>query len=709
MDGHGGLSAQYPSFSHASSTSYLPEMAAFDYSGWFGHGHKPISQDFPLMEMITLRSKLAVAESRVDELQKEKAVAKNVIDYLLKRNAGAGNHTGPPCTPGPGGSPQFTHTTRVAQDVKDILDPVIGLLHQMVRAGSFERMPPAPSAPSQALGSGKLLDLLDEGPVSDDNVTGAKDSLQVNRMHWTCSEATKPTKVCLEKSETGCVGQADARENDLMFFEKDTSLIDPLVVRFRNGCGERESGQGSFVQPHSPPTVGLQEEGVESLPKSFDESDTGLSGSTHYDASRSGSASSSSPNSSVNGSDDENDQIPDSGIGNSKGPVRSQILPMASSIQSIFKADEMSGHERSSTDQGDTTTSPNMNAHKSRLANIFMPKWRVLPFTMAANERSTAIMLHQKFATEKEIPFPGFFKFGIRFRPNSTAGKVFRTVLVDNLPPEFAISTLLQHIKGGAVLDAKLLNTVAIHGRSSALITFVREEAAKAFEERARIRPFKFDGLQSRVVVLPTPTWPMPPALQAGVLEHGHTRCLQVSHFPTGINPTQLEQDLQRCHSLTSHQIEAKRLLAQGVLQLRFTSVKFAEIAWGIFSHQDHPRYRQCTCKHMPDPCAQPWDDLSDNPHPAMDLSVADDKQLDDVVPATQDVPAIKRFKEYPLEIFVENTNLAQAKIGITEISEDNTCRLSDADVDDTAAIQRGRGFSTKQPAPQAVNACNQQ
>lgn len=50
-------------------------------------------------EIINLGSKLAVAESRVNELQKEKAVAKIVIDYLFKLSAGASFYHGSSFTP----------------------------------------------------------------------------------------------------------------------------------------------------------------------------------------------------------------------------------------------------------------------------------------------------------------------------------------------------------------------------------------------------------------------------------------------------------------------------------------------------------------------------------------------------------------------------------------------------------------------------------
>lgn len=332
-----------------------------------------------------------------------------------------------------------------------------------------------------------------------------------------------------------------------------------------------------------------------------------------------------------------------------------------------------------------------------------MPKWRVLPYTMAALERADAISLHQRHAAEKDHSFPGFFRFGIRYRPDdATARNVFRTVVIDNLPPRFALSTLLMQIKGGAVLDAKLLNTIGIHGRTSAMITFVHEQAAKALEARARSHPFHFNGLQARVVLLPSPTWPMAPALQTRILHHGHTRCLQVHDFPrSSITPRELEQDLCLCRSLTSHGIEAKKLRADGVLELRFTAVLYAEMARRVLMRQ--PRYRHCVCEHLPDPCARPWDDGT------LEGAEKDRGSCGELHEGLNySGTAVPGWKEYPYESYTGTPTLPEeARL---DNPEDRTFRLSDAEIDDSATTQRGRGFSGKQPSvSKSEDTCNPQ
>lgn len=364
-------------------------------------------------------------------------------------------------------------------------------------------------------------------------------------------------------------------------------------------------------------------------------------------------------------------------------------------------------------DEWDATTVASCAAKpQPAISTLFMPKWRVLPYTMSALERADAISWHQRHAAEKEHSFPGFFRFGIRYRPDANARNVFRTVVIDNLPPRFALSTLLVQIKGGAVLDAKLLNTTGIHGRTSAMITFVHEQAAKALEDRAHSHPFHFNGLQARVVLLPSPTWPMAPALQTRILHHGHTRCLQVHGFPRSsssiITPGELERDLHHlCRPLTSsHGIEAKTLRADGVLELRFTAVLYAAMARRVLMREH--RYRHCVCQHLPDPCAQPWDDDGTLEGPEKDQELCGKQQPEDPNHGVIDVAAVPGWKEYAYESFTGIPTLPEeARL---DDPEDRTFRLSDAGIEDSATMQRGRGFSSKQSSvTKSEDTCNPQ
>ncbi|KAL8748727.1 MAG: hypothetical protein Q9184_007121 [Pyrenodesmia sp. 2 TL-2023] len=241
-----------------------------------------------------------------------------------------------------------------------------------------------------------------------------------------------------------------------------------------------------------------------------------------------------------------------------------------------------------------------------------MPKWPTKALAVSTTEREGAIFVHQRAAGYQEYQFPDLFRYGTRFRPEPSERDVYRTVLVDNLPADLRLFTLLLHVKGGLVLDAKLLNTVSINSKLSAMITFFHEYEAKAFVHGTCSQPLVFDAIQARVTLLPTPTYPISKMLRAAIVEHGHTRCLEIQNFPKGIKPAELERDLRICETMTTHRIESKRMRSDGVLELRFSSISYAGRAYGLLTTRI--RYRQCTVRFSPDPCAQPWEEVPVEP-----------------------------------------------------------------------------------------------
>ncbi|KAI4262158.1 MAG: hypothetical protein L6R42_002660 [Xanthoria sp. 1 TBL-2021] len=721
MDGIQGLNARYPGFSPKPAAGYLPGIAPFDYSGWFDQGHNGNSQNTESKEMIVLRSKLALAESRVEELRKDKAEAKNVIDYLLKLNAGAGFHKESPYTPVPCVVPQYTHNSRSAGDVNDILNPIIALLHDIVRAGPLDRNPRTQSAPRPSLGSGNLLDLLDEGPRSEDEAKGVENSSKPSSTLLECPKVTKPAGASLAKIAKDYVEQTDVLETDLMIFETDTSFTAPLVTRFRNARTEPESYQESSVrspyQVFTPfsnlisisksltilqPTAKVHNESLDHLQKCFDVSETGLSGSTQYDASQSGSASSVSPISSAHNSDDEND--PNFGNEHSKHPVDSG--PATSTIHGTFNADEDPGHTHGK-DAEDTSTPQNIEAAAVSRAAMFMPKWPASSFAVSATEREAAVFIHQRNASNQELRFPNVFKYGIRFRPDPMETDLYRTIVVTRLPSKLTMSALLQQIRGAAVVDAKLLDTRSIDGHSTALITFAHEFEAKAVEHKAGKTPLKFSGKPAIVTLLPTPIWPMLGNLRTAIDDHQHTRCLEVHNFPRGVKPAELEYDLRVCRCMASNRIEAKTMRSDGVLELRFNSVKYAGHAYGTLT--TYKRYQQCRVKRVADPCARPSDGSLDQIHAAIEPASPKDQKPGKEASNVEAVVGITRWKEYAYETYTGVPSLLQARIGTPDTSDDRTYRLSDADVNDAATTQRGRGFTTKQCVPKPEDTCNPQ
>ena len=200
----------YPGSPHESAPGYLPGKAAFNYSEWMHLGHTLHSQSPESAEITQLRTRLAMAESRLVEMQEDVTEAKTVIDYLLKLNA---------CnySLGHNGLPQ--HTSSAVEEAKGILTPIIGLLQDIVRAGLSSREQLFHSEIRPTLKSGNLIDLPNEEPRPE----------QVAKDSW---------------------GQPD-----LISFDSNTLLPAPLVARFRNVRHRSADAKGNFAE--HPPEVFL--------------------------------------------------------------------------------------------------------------------------------------------------------------------------------------------------------------------------------------------------------------------------------------------------------------------------------------------------------------------------------------------------------------------------------------------------------------------
>ena len=249
-------------------------------------------------------------------------------------------------------------------------------------------------------------------------------------------------------------------------------------------------------------------------------------------------------------------------------------------------------------------------------AKIFPSSW----------ERERAIHNHQQQTGSQDLRFPGLFRYGIRFAPSRHDRDVYRTVVICDLPSNLTMTTLLEQVRGGLVIEAKILNTQSITGKNTGWIAFRREAAAMAFEEHSKQHPIIFKGKQVLVTALATPTWPVPVMLQKAITHHNHTRCLEVHHFRRQISPTALRRDLRICGALAWDAIEHMKIRADGVLELRFSSVRYAGQAFGILSC--FREYRDCVACFVSDPCAQPLQaPVSDRP-PGLDKCLEQSPKL---------------------------------------------------------------------------------
>ena len=240
------------------------------------------------------------------------------------------------------------------------------------------------------------------------------------------------------------------------------------------------------------------------------------------------------------------------------------------------------------------------------------PRWSSEKIFDTAQDRENAIRVNRlsSLSGERGISYPDFFKHGIHYVPKFYEQDTYRTVAISGLSPSVTMKSLLEKVRGGMVVDAKLLDTAKITGSQTALVTFLHEYSAMAYEEHARQHPVAFSNAVAQISVVPTPTWPMPFTLRSGIEKSEHTRCFEVHNFPRNISLTAVRQELTSSPVMKSNSLECVRLGTDGVLGLRFSSIRAAVRASAMFSKA--LRYRGCTVKYIPDPCAQPLETLLD-------------------------------------------------------------------------------------------------
>ena len=240
------------------------------------------------------------------------------------------------------------------------------------------------------------------------------------------------------------------------------------------------------------------------------------------------------------------------------------------------------------------------------------PRWSSEKIFDTAQDRENAVRINRLSSQsgERGISYPDFFKHGIHYIPNFYEQDLHRTVAISGLSPSVTMKSLLEQVRGGMVVDAKLLDTAKITGSKTALVTFLHEYSAMAYEEHARQHPIVFSNALAQIAVVATPTWPMAFTLRSGIEKSGHTRCFEVHSFPRNISLTAVSQELTSSPVMKSNSLECVRLGKDGVLGLRFSSIRAAVRASTMFSKAS--RYRGCTVKYIPDPCAQPLETLLD-------------------------------------------------------------------------------------------------
>ena len=171
-----------------------------------------------------------------------------------------------------------------------------------------------------------------------------------------------------------------------------------------------------------------------------------------------------------------------------------------------------------------------------------------------------------------------------------------------NLPLKTKVSELMNKIRGGTVVSCQLLDTVSISGSFSVLVQFLYEQDAIAYEDFAAENPIYFAGQRAHIKLIQTPSWPIV------LSDQQHTRCLKLYNFPTNIKQAQLRGDLRMHKASRIMTIENMRMHKGQVLEVRFSSIKYAEKAYDVLT--TNRAYKQCRVTFSRDPCTWPLDTL---------------------------------------------------------------------------------------------------
>lgn len=194
---------------------------------------------------------------------------------------------------------------------------------------------------------------------------------------------------------------------------------------------------------------------------------------------------------------------------------------------------------------------------------------------------------------------------GLCFNPRDEEQGVYRTVIISKLSKQCTMTDLLSKIRGGMILDAKMLNTFAITKYKSAMLTFVEGSTAVDLEEHAKQHPLSIAGHTVEVSLVEVPTRPISFRLKLDISNNHCTRCLHVRNFPRHIAPLELRLSLRPLIGSKLDFVESMAMNAEGVLELRFLSIMAAQEAFALLSSKS--KYQKCLITYAADPCAQPW------------------------------------------------------------------------------------------------------
>ena len=237
-----------------------------------------------------------------------------------------------------------------------------------------------------------------------------------------------------------------------------------------------------------------------------------------------------------------------------------------------------------------------------------------------------------------ELPRPrpatcDFDHWGIQYAPITHIGTSLR-VLMTNLPKGTTLGALMEHIRGGSVVDCLLLDTARLMGGTwSALVRFRDPGAAEALEKRYHESPLAIGGRSVTVTLIQTPSYPLPSPMRLAVYSYGRTRCLRMGTEDAVVRQS-IGDALQRAGLMLPHVLEAIEEHPSGHVDIRFASVWYAQRAMDVI-WRPTGAFREVW--HIEDPCARPFPQPAPRPKPkpeAKDKKAADLEDPEEVFAA---------------------------------------------------------------------------
>ncbi|KAL8640936.1 MAG: hypothetical protein Q9228_002195 [Teloschistes exilis] len=659
-----------------------------------------------IIEINALRSRVSTLELLLSQRQKELWKTQHVNQYLLNLNAQAALDVSSHNAFRPGIGRRREEDATVQGDIEGLLKTIVDRLEKVpdARTPTHRRASP----PNAHFVCGDLLGSFEEGPVprvQDTQSNVRVKSLLPDQMASPFDES-KSVNANSHPGDRNVkdIAELNSSDHGLPRVQgSDSAMRGPYIRRFAHAQHQRMSEvhrkQGfdpeETVQNHSGDT--------QSSASSLDESPSNLSGPTHCNSPELRSTGVTSMP--FTGSDVDDSS---SGLASKRKEIKENDIVWKSIGLPVAPANSSQEHDgvssEVSAEESSTASAKGAQVSPSPGATLFLPSWPMKPSIVSPHERERAIKIHKREASSQEHQFPDLFRYGVRFRPAPEESDMYRTVIVDDLPSKLSISSLLEHVRGGAVVEAQLHNTATISGHSSAMIIFVHEHGARSFESRARQLPLRFAGVEARVTLLPTPTWPMSPNLRTAIMNHGHTRCLEIRGMPSGISPSDLKQDMRMCHVLAPNTRHITSMVKRpdGVVEVQFTSISYAGRALGLLGNCR--RYRQCQITRSMDPCSRPWEDLPEEASEADGQGPGVEK-----VNPTSGSNAPISWREVPFEEF---TRVSEPKPQTCEnaIVDERQGRLHTVELEDSPEIPRGRGFRRSENSiMDQDNTCSQQ